>query len=181
MGGSGNASAGGRIAARLPAGRADVSASASAAPFVTGAGSPCSSVDFVPSTTVTSASSDASGAVCSLTTLSSAGRFASGRSVGADGEEGSSRGRFAEDIAVVDVGDADISRGLEESPKWTGFAQFPYYYCSCENLCTPGMSKENVLVQRRVGDAKRDDRDCVRVFLKLRARIGGGLRNVLCS
>jgi hypothetical protein len=43
------------------------------------------------------------------------------------------------------------------------------------------MSKENVLVQRRIGDAKRDDRDCVRVFLNLRARIGGGLRNFLCS
>jgi hypothetical protein len=47
-----------------------------------------------------------SAAGSSLTILSRAGRFASGWSFGPAGEEGSSRGRLAEDAAIV--GDADM-------------------------------------------------------------------------
>lgn len=44
----------------------------------------------------------------SLTTLSRAGRLASGKSVGAEGDDGSSRGRFADGAVVAEVGDADM-------------------------------------------------------------------------
>jgi hypothetical protein len=45
----------------------------------------------------------------SFRTLSRAGRFASGWSVGAEGEDGSSRGRLVDGMAIVEIGDDDIA------------------------------------------------------------------------
>ena len=99
----------------------------SVAPFVAGAGGPCSSLVFTPSAAKTAAVSDASTVASSLTTLSSAGRLASGKSVGAEGEEGSSKGRLAEDIAAVEEGDTDMSRDPKESPGEMNLLQNLYY------------------------------------------------------
>ena len=90
-----------------------VSTGTSVEPFVVGGVSsltfsplvlPDLTLSAVPSTVFKSSPS-------SFRTLSRAGRFASGWSVGAEGDEGSSRGRLVEGMAVVEVGDADIVSG----------------------------------------------------------------------
>jgi hypothetical protein len=88
-----------------------------------------------------------------LTILSRAGRFASGKSVGAEGEEGSSRGLLVEGIAVVEDGDADMSHDLRQGiGRMLFLVEFVLF--DSELLCTPGVSKENVLVQEGFGNAK---------------------------
>lgn len=76
-------------------------------------GKACSWTALEPSSVALSPGSVPSEVGSSLTNLSNAGRLASGKSVGAEGEEGSSNGLFAEAIAVVDVGDGDMSRDLK--------------------------------------------------------------------
>lgn len=116
MDGSGCVSGAGRAGRPVVPAEATASMCASVAPFATGADWPCSSVTVLSCAGAVAAAAAAPSVAASFTTLSSAGRLASGKSVGAEGEEGSSRGRFAEDIAVVEVGDADMSRDLGESP-----------------------------------------------------------------
>ena len=57
-------------------------------------------------------------AASSLTTLSRAGRLASGRSFGAEGEEGSSRGRLVEGTAAAELGDADMVENVKIVWDW---------------------------------------------------------------
>lgn len=147
--GSGCVSGAGRAGRPVVPAEATASMCASVAPFATGADWPCSSVTVLSCAGAVAAAAAAPSVAASFTTLSSAGRLASGKSVGAEGEEGSSRGRFAEDIAVVEVGDADMSRDLGESPvELICFqSKISYYFFFLKSfLYTPGVSKENLLV-----------------------------------
>lgn len=107
-------------------------------------------MDLEPSMVAFESGSVSSEICSSFTILSSAGRLASGKSVGAEGEEGSSNGLFVEAIAVVDEGDADMSRDLGkgvDTCKCRWISKLIYY--GSRVLCTPGDNpKEKVLVQR---------------------------------
>lgn len=81
---------------------------ASAAPFVVGGSGSVVATALGTADEVAESRVWEAGSSCAA--LFKAGRFASGRSVGAEGEEGSSKGRLAEDMAVVEVGEADMSR-----------------------------------------------------------------------